>query len=232
MILVTGSKGFIGQHVMKIFPGAGEVDLRVGSDIFDLKDLSQYEGVIHLAAISSIPYSLENPWETYYQNVVGVQHLLNLKPKKLVFASSGSAVDPISPYAMSKLVAEELIKQSGIDYCILRLGNVYGEGDNKSAIMHFLQDKIITVNGTGVQQRSFVHVKDVAFAFQLALSYKGSFNIGHELMTVNQAAALFNKTIAYGPRKIGETEDYGINWLGMPDWQPKIKMADWVGSQL
>lgn len=232
MILVTGSRGFIGQHVMKLLPKADQVDLKRDSDIFELKSLDQYDAVIHLAAVTSIQRSLEDPRGTYYQNVVGVQHLLNLKPKKFVFASSGSAADPISPYAMSKLLAEDLIKQSGVDYCILRLGNVYGEGDDKSAIMHFFEDEIISINGTGNQRRSFIHVSDVARAFIRGLKRQGSFNIGHELMTINEVAALFNKTISYGPRKPGETEDYNIYWTGIKGWKPHIKIQEWIQAQI
>lgn len=234
MILLTGGLGFIGGHVQKVLDEFAVYDIKMhpNFDIFKLTedDVAQYDAVIHLAAISSVPLSMQQPYETYRTNILGTQHILDCKPKKLIFASSGSVVDPISPYALSKQVCEQLIGLSDVPSCILRLGNVYGEGDDKSAIMHFLQEPTIKLTGDGSQRRSFVYAGDVARAFKRALKLTGTYNIGHQLFSIATVAGMLNKPIEYVPGRPGETHTYDILFDGMPGWKPKTTLYEWMNS--
>lgn len=234
-VLLTGADGFIGRHVAKLLSensfDYNLYDFEFDDDVMDLEDLSDYDVVIHLAAVSSIPISIRHPRFTYDMNVVATQHLLNLQPKKLVFASSGSAVDPINPYSMSKRICEKLIEQSSVESCILRLGNVYGDGDNKSAVMRFAEDNVITINGDGTQLRNFVNVEDVAAAFIKAIDYTGKYVIANQLMSINEVAGLFKKQINFQDVIEYETHTYDIDWSDtLPTWKPTIKIEDYVKS--
>lgn len=228
-ILITGDMGFIGRHVVQQFDDYVGCDFINDEDVMELTDLSYYDVVIHLAAMASIPRSLKSPRWTYKMNVAATQHLLNLKPKKLVFASSGSVVDPASPYAMSKLICEWLIEQTDTPHCILRLANVYGEGDNKSAIMHFSKTKrAIQINGDGSQVRNFVHVKDVARAFKLAVDLEGKYVVAHETYTILEVAKMFGKPLRHRDA-VPETHTYFIDWDETPPgWKPEIKIEEWI----
>lgn len=229
-ILITGDAGFIGSHVRNLFADSVGCDFVNDEDVMELTDLGYYDVVIHLAALASIPRSLKSPRWTYRNNVAATQHLLNLKPKKIIFASSCSVVDPQSPYSMSKLICEWLIEDSKIPHCILRLGNVYGEGDNKSAIMHFAKGRRIEVHGDGSQLRNFVHVDDVARAFKLAVEQEGKYVIANELLPVLEVAEMFGKPIRHVDA-VPETHTYYIDWdETLPGWEPKTNIEEWIDA--
>lgn len=185
-------------------------------DIRNLEDVTNaLEGVdyvLHEAAITSVPFSVKNPQTTMDVNVGGTVNLLNvgseMNVERFVFASTcavyGEAkslpisedhtLDPSSPYAESKLSAEEeclsRANSNGIETVILRYFNVYGPrqsgGSYAGVISKFLDslrdDESPTIFGSGEQTRDFVHIKDVVKANMLALGKKDAagrtFNVG------------------------------------------------------
>ena len=157
----------------------------------DIRDELNFQGVdcvVHLAAQISVQRSVENPDETLSVNVDGTSSVISASElagvKKIIFASSAavygdceevpikeeSPLIPQSPYAVSKIVGEELIKRSKIPSCSLRFFNVYGEGQSieggyaavipafKRAIS---ENKPCSVFGDGSQVRDFIHVSDL-----------------------------------------------------------------------
>lgn len=127
---------------IKFFKG----DIRDGKLVNEL--VKSADAVVHLAAISSVPFSVENPVLTNDVNVNGTLNLLKAcresNVKKFVFISSCSVygepqylpvneehpTQPLSPYAASKVAAEAYCKAFreayGLDTVVLRLFNVYG----------------------------------------------------------------------------------------------------------
>lgn len=121
-----------------------EQDVRTLSS-FHLKKI---EVVYHLAALGSVPRSIENPHDTHHANVDAFFHILNLTRKvrieKFIYASSSSVYgdadhdvnregqigNPRSPYAASKRINEIYALSFAQAYdlhCIgLRFFNVYG----------------------------------------------------------------------------------------------------------
>lgn len=188
-ILVTGGRGFIGEHTTKLLVERGfnvtVYDLVDGDDIqHPIKldaALMGIDGVIHLAAKKSIPNSVEEPIEFAKTNVLGTIKLLDAcvkrKIKKVVFASSSSVYNPRNPYAASKLAGEQYCSAFyhtyGLANVRLRYFNVYGPGqDGRSgyaAVIPSFIHKLKTgerpvIYGTGEQRRDFTYVKDVARA--------------------------------------------------------------------
>lgn len=133
-ILITGARGFTGQHFSKLASKAGHVVAPLQSDINDIPTLEAEiadispELVIHFAGISFVA-SKDN--EAFYRvHALGTSNLLNallkLKqlPKKILLASSatiyGNSANPysvedqtpapIDHYAMSKVAMEEMAK--------------------------------------------------------------------------------------------------------------------------
>ncbi len=183
--------------------------------------------VFHLAAMVSIPQSMKIPEQFNEVNVTGTLNVLiaarDNKVKKVVNASScaiyGDApglpkkedmpINPLSPYAVTKLAAEEYCKifqkVYGLPSVSLRFFNIYGPRQNPdseyaAAIPKFIkiksQGKTIEIYGDGKATRDYIYVKDAVRAFILAAESDASsvYNIGSgKSTTVNELAELINK---------------------------------------
>src|SRR4029077_7936354 len=128
-----------------------KIDFRVGS-VTDLKDLQAacrgVEFVIHLAARTSVPRSVQDPIETNHVNIDGTLNALmaarDAKVRRFVFAASSSAYGetpelpklesmqprPISPYGVTKYVGELYAqvfgRVYGLENASIRYFNVFG----------------------------------------------------------------------------------------------------------
>jgi len=145
-ILVTGSEGYIGQHLChalenydielykldKHFENRGaytfEVDLRKTQDIKKCGVTNiEFDAIIHLAALVRVGESVDYPTAYYNTNINGTNWLRNIVPhKKFIFASTGAAEGMASPYAISKRVAEDILIEQDPECTIFRFYNVIG----------------------------------------------------------------------------------------------------------
>jgi len=145
-VLITGDKGYIGQHLKKMLLADGGFEV-YGLDI-DTCDIRHYDEmrfhflslmgfpnefdvVIHLAALVRVGDSVRQPLEYYDTNINGTINVLrSIKTKNFIFASTGVASNPVNPYALSKRCAEDIVQdicgKNGIDYTIFRFYNVIG----------------------------------------------------------------------------------------------------------
>ena len=200
--LVTGGAGFIGTNLIKRLVSEGHevVSLDnydsglnenhiegvkyINADIETIEYIQgkDFDLVYHLAALSRIQPSFENPTETFRVNVRGTEAVCDWAKHnnvKVVYAGSSSKHhDPSqSPYAMYKYLGEEVCKMYRktykLDIEICRFYNVYGpseiiEGDWAAVIGIWRRqvrngDKI-TIIGDGEQRRDFTHVVDIVDA--------------------------------------------------------------------
>ena len=138
-ILITGNSGRVGTELTKRLMPDYEVH---GLDIkppqvmpnvhynFDIRKLftneTEFDCVIHLAALVNKEESNQIPIQYYITNLNGTMNLVNkVKTKKFVFASS---VDVDSSYGISKRAAEDVVREyctthANIPYSIVKLSD-------------------------------------------------------------------------------------------------------------
>jgi nucleoside-diphosphate-sugar epimerase len=252
--LVTGGAGFIGSNTVDELVRRGrDVTVLDNLSTGKAKNLSQVlpqiklieksvtdpdavreacrgmDRVIHLAAQTSVPRSVQDPVETNHVNVTGTLNVLvaarDAGVKRVVFASScavygqttalpireGAALQPVSPYGVSKQVGEAygllFQKMYGVEFVALRYFNVFGPRQDpgspySGALSLFsaalLDGKHPTIYGDGEQSRDFVYVGNVVEANLLAAEAESSpghaFNVGAGVRsTLNQTLALLGK---------------------------------------
>ena len=217
-VLVTGGAGFIGSHLVDRLVKEGypvrvidnlssgkieniqhHIDTNkvefIKGDIRDAtlvnKSVDGVGFVLHLAAIISVPFSMENPDLTFDVNTQGTHNLLlaaaEKSVEKFVFISSCAVygdpevnpvtedikTNPISPYAESKLIGERYClsfnQSNQLKTVVLRFFNVYGPRQSMNAysgvitifINKVKQKEPLTIYGDGSQTRDFVNVRDI-----------------------------------------------------------------------
>jgi UDP-glucose 4-epimerase len=220
--------------------------------------------IFHLVCTTLPKSSNDNPVYDVESNVVSTVRLLDVakanKVKKIVFISSGGTVygipqnipipethpvDPVCSYGITKLVIEKYLGLYhylyGMDYCILRVANPYGErqriASSQGAVAVFLhralKNQAIEIWGDGSVVRDYVYIGDVVRAFLKAMDYTGSprtFNIGSGCgHSLNELLEIIESLIGHPVHRIyieGRPFDVPVNVLDISrtrdcmGWQP------------
>jgi UDP-glucose 4-epimerase len=267
--LLTGSRKNINPQAK--FYKADITNLALMEKIFKAE---RPEILNHHAAIAEVVKSLKNPIPTFATNIIGTANVLlsfgkygRGKKRKVLFASTGGAIygepkkipanentpgAPLSPYGLSKLLGEEMVKfysrQFSFPYLIFRYPNVYGPRQNPKgeagvvAIFTGLmkQGKRPTIFGDGTKTRDYTYVADVVKANLIGLKSGKDItvNIGwgkeisdqmiFDLIAKNLH---FGQKPIYAPYRQGEVYRIALDAqrakkiLG---WQPTIKLEEGI----
>jgi UDP-glucose 4-epimerase len=259
-VLVTGGAGFIGSHLVDDLVSLGH-EVRILDDFSNAKTwnigdqlnrshlsfvkgdirnhtvvddaLKGVDAVFHLAAVTSVPFSVKYPKQTFEVNMGGTKNLLEAclrnDVERFIYVSScavygdpkylpideGHPLNPISPYAESKLWAEKVCikfqESNGLKITVLRPFNVYGPrqrsdqyaGVIASFIKNLVEGSPPLIYGDGQQTRDFIYVEDVVDALILALERDEangrSFNIATGVPTsINRLASILVELLGAG----------------------------------
>ena len=190
-ILLIGGNGFVGKHLKNALIDSYEV-ISTGKElnINNLHDLEKFIGkikpdaVVHLAAISSIIDSIDDPKKTFDVNFFGTLNvLLALKKNKFkgrfLFISSSQVygsidenelpiseathLKPDNPYAVSKAAAELLclqwIKTENFKIIIARPFNHIGPGQSENFSISSFGHQLAKIK-LGIK-KSFIEIGDI-----------------------------------------------------------------------
>jgi UDP-N-acetylglucosamine/UDP-N-acetyl-alpha-D-glucosaminouronate 4-epimerase len=228
----------------------GDIDF-VNASITDSQSLTRalqdVEVVFHEAAIPSVPRSVNAPLETHEASVNGTFSLLlaarDQKVRRVVYAASSSAYgdqpespkresmrpDPLSPYAVAKLVGEYycqvFTRSYGLETVSLRYFNVFGPrqdpgSEYSGVISRFVRalqaDERPVIYGDGEQSRDFTYISNVVDANLRAAEASAAvgqvINVGNGksvtinelLRTLSELSGKQNSTAEYRDARSGD----------------------------
>ena len=203
-ILITGFSGFIGKYLLERLKQTTHelilLDIATGCDICDweqVKHITGIDTIVHLANLSFVPASYEEPkrfYESNYLSTLNMLELCRLNQAKMIFFSSYIYGNPqyqpvdekhpiqaFNPYAQTKVICESLCQGYNRDFkvpvTIFRPFNIYGKGQNPD----FLIPTIIQQAKKGSivikddrPKRDYIHVKDIVEAVYTAIESKNT----------------------------------------------------------
>ena len=189
---------------MEFVPAPANLDIRDEDAVAAMVAALRPDAVLHLAAQSFVPRSFENPRETFDINLIGTLNLLRGLGRwgfkgRMVYVSSGDVYgqvpesalpvnealppQPRSPYAVSKIAAEQLCLQwqrtEGLDVMIARPFNHVGPGQDARFVLPGLAAQVVAIAdgrspavveaGDIDTTRDFTDVRDVVAAYAAML---------------------------------------------------------------
>lgn len=201
-ILITGYSGFIGSYLLKKLQQTEHelllADIANGTDICDWEQVKKFDNVdviVHLANLSFVPASYEQPkrfYETNYLSTLNMLELCRLNGSRLVFFSSymyghpeyqpideNHPIQAFNPYSQTKVICESLCEGYNRDFkvpiTIFRPFNIYGCGQNPdflipSIIQQAKSGKIVIKDDR--PKRDYIHVEDIIDAVFTAIETK------------------------------------------------------------
>lgn len=162
-VLITGSRGFLGRHIVRHFRELGDsvvsYDLVDGQDLLDentlYRSMRGVETVVHLAAVGDVYQAARDPVQASISGLAGTANLVKAANRrdigKIVYASTWEVYgpplyeplderhpcNPDHPYSIAKYAGELMVRNAlnRIPWLILRLGSAYGTGMRPHAVI-------------------------------------------------------------------------------------------------
>jgi UDP-glucose 4-epimerase len=260
-VLITGVTGYIGSHLAKVLFEAGhhvvglDTEWKKHNDVSRychrilIKDVTKhvcdedYDVIVHLAGLIQVEESVAHPTKYYSTNLGGTVNMLrqniNGEPH-FIFASTAGAFDAQSPYARSKLAAEDVIKEKSKNYTIFRFFNVAGSDGmhrqvgrashliriaaeaaaGKRDYMSIYGEDYDTPDGSCV--RDYIHVVDLVNAIRDTIKH-GPFNTPYECIGSGKG---------YSVKEVVQTmkdvtgQDFTVKMAGRRDGDPASLAID------
>ena len=236
-ILLTGSEGFVGQHLFKYLKPNHKIiclDKLAGNDLLSCDLKYSVDLVIHLAGLSGVRDSLERSTEYWIQNVIAGQRLFDyFKDTRILYASSSTAHEPWkNPYAMSKYYMETIAPHNALG---MRFTTVYGPGAREQMLIpKILRDEVSYINID--HSRDFIHIEDVQTAISFLISNKikkrkvidvGT-GVSNKLIDILSHLNIDVKDKRIGTMFERKDNKAQIGVLSQMGWVPKTNLLDYL----
>jgi len=237
-ILLTGSEGFIGQHIQLFLKDKYNLiclDKKTGNDLLNCSLDYDVDLVIHLAGLSGVRDSLDKPVDYWLNNVVASFRVFDKfkNGPKILYASSSTAKEPWrNPYAMSKYSMEQIAPHNALG---MRFTTVYGPGAREQMfIPKLLRDDVSYINVDHI--RDFIHIDDLVSAIGCLIVNKiekrkvidvGT-GISHKLIDITSHLNIDIKDKRMGTIFERKDNTAKIGLLTELGWSAKVNLLDYL----
>jgi nucleoside-diphosphate-sugar epimerase len=236
-ILLTGSDGFIGQNLQNHFKEKHNIiclDKASGNDLLNCDLKHNVDLVIHLAGLSGVRDSLNNPTGYWINNVIAGQRLFDFfKDTRILYASSSVVYESWrNPYGITKHALEMIAPKNSVG---MRFTTVYGPNAKKDMLIpRILRNDVpfIHTNHT----RDFIHVNDIISAIETLMSsdFTGVLDIGTgETNNLVQLVDYFGieceRLVGKENERLDNKADISI--LKDLGWKPKVDLYSYIEDQ-
>ena len=239
-ILLTGSEGFIGsnlkQHIEnKIDANILSIDLKFGDDLQTCELPDNIDLVIHLAGLSGVRQSLNNPTEYWKQNVIVSQRIFDTyKDSRIMYASSSTAKEPWrNPYAFSKFSLEQLAPEKSLG---MRFTTTYGPNARQQMLIpSIIRNEVPYINID--HSRDFIHVDDLCSAVVMLIDKNeyGVIDIGtgisNKLTDIMEECKMTYQGVI-GSEIERKDNKADISNLTKYGWKPNINLYQYLDEQM
>lgn len=226
MLLITGFRGHIGSKLSLFFDNFIGIDTKDGKNLLTCELPENIDTIYHLAAHAPVEDSWKDPIRTL-ENLATTIRLVHKYPNaKIIFASTGAAIDPVSPYGFSKWACNEYLKRFHKNAVILYFPNIFGIP--RSVVDIFKGKDEVIIYGDGEQTRDYVHVDDIVSGLIRSKNWEaGEYFMGSGIETSLLQLAE-GKTVYFRPARKEQKESVLPNTT--PDWEPTIKVMEYINE--
>jgi len=247
-LYITGSKGFIGRHLVRRLKKIGicslyeaEADITKNHEVKEEIESIKPDKVVHLAAVVSSPWADEADWYTFDVNVKGTYNVAKYSKKigaDFIYASSTSIYKPVRDliteeseigpttiYNLTKWMGEEVVRNLyGDDALILRFCHIYGpDGDHCSIPLKIVRGAImeypVVILASPESVRSYLYIDDLIDLIIMSL-------IGDLRGIYNVSSNEYLKLRQVAETTLKKLREHGIREPTLI-WRPE---ADYMGS--
>jgi len=232
-ILLTGASGFIGSNFNQHYKDRYNIiciDKETGQDLLTC-NLPDADVIIHLAGLSGVRQSLDNPTEYWKQNVIVSQRLFDFyKDKRILYASSSTAYEPWrNPYSMSKYSMEQIAPKHALG---MRFTTVYGPNAKENMLIpKILKNNVEWLNVN--HKRDFIHVDDLIRGIELMIDKNeyGVIDIGtgqsHKLTDLVNYFGLEYESRIGGDNERLDNKAH-VELLNKYEWKPNYELYKYI----
>ena len=199
-LLITGGNGFIGSNLSRKLLENHEVSILDNKkpikniknikyynfDITEEKNFinilkNDYDGIIHLAAISRVSDALNDPLKCIKVNILGTTNILDYAREKNLWVIIGSTEEKMDNlYGISKNISDRIAKQYSKDYDLkvmsLKFSNVYGAiNDNPKKLIPIvikkaLKNEDLHINNINLNF-DYIHISDLSDGIEKSILF-------------------------------------------------------------
>ncbi|MFS0864577.1 NAD-dependent epimerase/dehydratase family protein [Fredinandcohnia sp. 179-A 10B2 NHS] len=245
MILLTGATGFLGEFVLKELVQRGydvTCFVRKTSKLDTIRQMNVNYIYGELDDYNSICKALKGKDALINISSLGFGHAPNIVKacekvdvKRTIFVSTTGIYTKLNPQSKGiRLEAERLIKESKLDYTIIRPTMIYGTSRDRNMwrlVSYLKKLRVLPILGAGTHLQQPIHVKDLANvivnAYERSISIKKEYNVsGAKPLTYNEVVDITGQVLGRKVIKIHIPMKLSYNLLKLYEklsTNPKLK---------